>query len=272
MNNCDTLLTLEINRKPELLKLVNSKILVAVHFTLIELLVVIAIIAILASMLLPALHNAKELSKQIACVNNQKQIGTAISYYAGDFHGFYPPYCQSSVGIYDLWTTDLIMNKYTTGQTFLCPKAQRESWVTEFWQKNADSATMSNWRWFYSDYGINNKHIASSLRINFNIFPPAKIHQIKKPTETVLVADSIMCKSGLYKQFGYFELSDDFSGDSGFLQGRHPFSTSNILWCDTHVSTEKLPSTSSGSGPEVYTGKFAYGAILGHSDNLWDRQ
>ena len=62
----------------------------AKRFTLIELLVVIAIIAILASMLLPVLQNAREMAKRANCLSNKRQLGVTAQLFGSDYDGRVP--------------------------------------------------------------------------------------------------------------------------------------------------------------------------------------
>ena len=65
-------------------------------FTLVELLVVIGVIALLISILLPALQRAKENANRVVCLSTLKQLGGALAMYTDDNKGLYP-YCAANL-------------------------------------------------------------------------------------------------------------------------------------------------------------------------------
>ena len=83
----------------------------SIKFTLIELLVVIAIISILMAMLLPVLKKARDVTKQISCINNFKQLGTANMMYSVDNNDFLTPSYYMS-GTYAYWWHQALLPPY----------------------------------------------------------------------------------------------------------------------------------------------------------------
>lgn len=205
------------------------------RFTLIELLVVIAIIAILASILLPALNNARKSAKKILCVGNMKQLGVANFSYIDNNDGYLPHAgeAQKTKLTYPNMSWKALLAEHLGVPTPLT-KANLEKGVyncpSQMDRNCGDSAMGDNG--FYGGYGWNYFYLGW-LDTDMGGKPAwYSFREIKTPSQTIILGDSADDFSNAYEPFFLYFNSIDY------ITIRHQ-QGGNWLWGDGHVNWQK---------------------------------
>ena len=157
-------------------------------FTLVELLVVIGIIALLISILLPALNKAKENANRVACGSNMKQIATGLLMYTNDYGGWFPSLAVGSPLRPEDWIAwqsgrnpdEGQLVRYMSGKKF-SPKIYR--------CPSDDIAPTRNYKYSYTlNYNMTGWGWPGPPSTSWNVVP-CKVTKIRNPAEKILVID-----------------------------------------------------------------------------------